>query len=67
MRIIVPMWEANDLEEMEIIKELHEEMKAKQKKKQHSHFDLEKSFSTSLAMVLKDLVPILKYCAKQKI
>ena len=33
MRTIVPMWEANDLEEMEIIKELHEEMKAKQKKK----------------------------------
>ena len=43
-----------------VIKELHEENKAKQKKKEQSEFDSEKLFCSTLVTELKEQVPILR-------
>ena len=44
---------------MEIIKELHEEIKAKQMKKEQSEFDLGNFFCGTLAADLKELLATL--------
>ena len=58
---------SKDLEEIEIIKEFHEEIKAKQKYKEQSEFDCENLFRSSFATELRDLVPILRHRAKHEI
>ena len=57
---------SKDLEEIEIIKEFHEEIKAKQKYKEQSEFDCETLFRSTFATELKYLVRILRHRAKHE-